>query len=46
MEPKFEQQYLTLKQQAKELMKLGNIKAYIEKLIEMERMKQQLMLAN
>ncbi|MBL4623975.1 MAG: hypothetical protein JKY42_02360 [Flavobacteriales bacterium] len=42
MEPKFEQQYLTLKQQAKYIMKTGNLKAYIKKLIEVEQIKQQL----
>ena len=44
MESKLEQQYQTLKQQAKELMKLGNLKAYIEKLIEAEQMKQHLLM--
>jgi len=46
MEPKYERQYLALKKQAKHLMKLGNIKAYIEKLIEVERMKQMLVFGN
>jgi|TARA_B110000495_G_C22799366_1_gene466972 hypothetical protein len=46
MEPKYERQYLALKKQAKHLMKIGNIKAYIEKLIEVERMKQILVFGN
>ncbi|MBT6747040.1 MAG: hypothetical protein HOB26_10835 [Flavobacteriales bacterium] len=46
MEPKYEHQYLALKKQAKHLMKIGDIKAYIEKLIEVERMKQMLLIGN
>jgi uncharacterized protein YeeX (DUF496 family) len=42
MEPKMEKNYKKLKEQAKAIMKSGNLKEYIAKLIEIEALKQQL----
>ena len=41
MEPRIEKRYKQLKAQAKQLMKVGDIKAYVAKLIEVESVKQQ-----
>lgn len=41
MESKIEQHYKQLKAQAKNLMKIGDIQAYVAKLIEVENLKQQ-----
>ena len=45
MEPKMEKKYKKLKEQAKSIMKSGNLKEYIAKLIEVEAVKQQISLS-
>lgn len=42
MEPKMEKKFKKLKDQAKAIMKSGNLKEYVAKLIELETFKQQL----